>query len=546
MSSELLESHAMSLAEHLEPRDLTEYRRDGPRDTLGMPLLPHEVVQQLRLRGRLDQARLSTAARLDLRESIENMSALDLDAFVRLLTLEPRLLKTAPMRHKKLREALHSKLALRLASNGFEALDTDLRRQYLLTMRAIDKNDYVYRFTDRLVKAIRQRESILVAFDLLIGIQTLVSRPYHRSLHDAEVAERALSGALDKIRSDPLLMQERETLGVVATLSELLARTRYTSITAASKPSAQDAWASLRQNYYRPVTEHTIDARMSAVQVAVQLDRERSIDEWQSTLQAWQTTQAFLTGRVLPLLPSIKNIMLARMYDRGSAEDIERWRIACTREVLDELQKITSLLVSFVDNPKYALARTDEARRLVGWWHRIFFAKPPIGRESEGSGVLAALSDCPCRLKEAIDEAVRAGVEIAESWKRPMIDLNVTGEISEEVFCNKRLVVAIIRQLFENALDSRHSANPALSGPISVRIGVSASERGLEIRMLNNDTRAREPIGKGMAYFDRYVSNYGGSLTGGPVNLPGWTYEARLILQRYEPVYAIAKAWDEL
>lgn len=547
VSSELLERHAMGVAQRLEPRDLGEYRRDGPRDALGMPLSPSEVTQLMRLRGRLEDARLSTTARLELRESIAGMSADSLDAFVRLLMVEPRLLKRAPMRHKNLRQALQSRLATRLASTGLEAMETALRRQYLTIIRAIDKKDYVYHFTEWLVESVRQRDDITVALDLLIGIQTLVSRTYHRSPRDAQMAERALSGALDRIRNDPMLMSETQTLSVILTLSELLARTRYTSLTAASGPSAQDAWANLRQNYYTPIMNHTIDARMSAVQVAVQLDRERSAEMWQSTLEAWQTTQDFLTQRVLPLLPSVKDIILARMYDRGSAEDIERWRIACTREVLDELQKITSLLLRFVDNPKFALARKDEARRLVGWWHRVFFAKPSVGLKSEGSGLLAALSDCPCVLKGAIDEAVQVGIEIAETWRRQIAGIDVTGKTSYEVFCNKRLVAAMLRHLFENALDKRHSIDPAMLQPISVWIDISSTEHDVTIRMTNNGTQARDPIGNGMAYFDQYVRNYGGSLTGGPVTSDaGWSYEAKLIVQKYEPTYAVADAWRDL
>lgn len=545
VSSELLQAHAEALAECLEPRDLARYRRDGPRDALGTPLSPHEVVQLMRMRGLLDDARMSTAARIEMRETISNMSVSDLDAFVRLLTIEPRLLKRAPMRHKKMRQALQSKLISRLRNAISDSMEIELRRQYLITLRVIDKKDYVVHFMERIVESIRQREDISVAFDLLLGIQTLVSRTYHRSLPDAEVAERALAGALDKIRSDPLLMRERETLSVVATLSELLARTRYTSLTSASKPSAQDAWASLRQNYYTPIIEHIVDARTSAVQVAVQLDRERSSEMWQKTLLAWQTTQDFLTSRVLPLLPSIKDIVLARMYEQGSAEDVERWRRACTREVLDELQKVTSLLIRFVDNPAFALDRKDEARRLVGWWHRVFFAKPSRGLESAGRSLLAAFSDCPCTLEETVDEAVSRGIEIAESMQRHMLKPEVIAEGSHEVFCNRRLIVAIIQQLFENALDWRHSADSAKLAPISIRIDVSESEHELQVRMLNDGTQAREPVGNGITSFDRYVRNYGGSLTGGPINDGSrWTYEASLRLQKYEPVYVVADDWS--
>jgi hypothetical protein len=540
-SSELLESHARRLAQSLAPEDLDTTRKDGPRDALGLPLAPVQTVRIMHLRGRLENARLSITGRVKLRSYLLGISETDLDALVRLLILEPRLLKRPPLRHKGLRDILHAKLIDRLDGARPGGMDVILRRQYILLLRAIAKNDYLSHFRDWLIDYVRSPETMPIALDLLMGMQSLVARPYHRSLEDAEVAERALSGALDDIRNDPVLMRERDALSVVATLSELLAHTRYNSLTAATSPSPQEAWASLRRNYYTPVMEHTVDARMSSVLVAVQLNRPRDSEMWQSTLRDWQATQDFLIRRVLPLIPAIRNIVLARLYDRPSDEDIERWRVACSPEVLQELQKVNSLLVRFVEDPQYAAARKDEARRLVSWWHRFFFAKSSLIQNPGADGLLTVLSDCPCRVGEAVQEAIRRGVEAAESMGRPILQPQASGDMSAEVFCNRSLLEDIIEHLFENAIDARHAANPAESKAIKIRMEVTTDEREVRIRVLNDGTKTSSPTGMGMSYFDRYVRNYGGSLTGSKsIENPNWTYEAHLVLQRYRPVHLIA------
>jgi hypothetical protein len=536
-SSDVLSLHARKTADRLAPRDLAECRQGGPRDAFDMPISPQEAVQLLRLRGQIEEARLSTAARLVLKSEISRMGTAELDALVRLLTLEPRLLKRAPMRHRSLRSVLYSKIMARLEAIPEQGMEVDLKRQYVLIIRAIAKEAYVSHFRDWLVESLQRNETISIAHDLLLGIYTLVSRPYHKSLEDAVYAEIALSSALDDIRNDPVLMRETEALRIVATLMDLLARTRYTSLTAAATRSMQNAWASLREEYYIPVMDHTVDVRMLPVQAAVQVERIRRPEQWQSSLRAWQTTQDFLINRVLPLLPPIRDIILARLY-QGSPEDIERWRVACSRDILIELQKITSLLVRFVDNPEYAVARRDEARRLVGWWQRFFFDKPKGTSQGSASGLLAALADCPCRVGDAVREGVARGAEIAEGIRRPVEAPVVRGELDLEVFCNESLLIEIIQHLFGNATDPRHAIDPTLAHPVSILIEVSATERDLDIRMLNDGTQVRGTGGRGIGNFDRHVRNYGGSLTGRTVQgQPPWTYEARLVLPRYRPVY---------
>jgi hypothetical protein len=542
-SSELLKTHAKSLAERLAPKDLAECRKDGPRDALGMAISAEEAVRLMRLRGRLEDARLSTAARLRLRDDIGNMTAADLDALIRLLTLESRLLKRAPLRHRNLRVALRTRLMSRLEGADSEGMEVDLRRQYILMLRAIAKRDYLTHFREWLVQYLRSPGTLPIALDLLIGFQSLASRPYHRSLRDVEFAQIALDGALGEIQNDSVLMSQRAALSIVATLSQLLAQTRYTSLTTGSVRSAQDAWADLRRCYLTPVMDHSVDAPMSSVLVAVQLNRVRETGMWRSTLNDWQTTQDFLIRNVLPYLPAIKDIILARLYYRGSDEDIERWRTACTPQVLNELQKINSLLVRFVESPEYALARKDEARRLISWWHRFFFAKPSEVSGSEGGGLLAALSDCPCRIGDAIQEAVRLGAEKAESIGRPIYQPEILGDMSQEIFCNRLLVKKIIEHLFENAIDLKHAAKNTINTPIHIRFAISVDEHEVHTRVQNDGTRPCEPIGRGIGYFDRYIQNYGGSLTGTQVrNQSGWTFEARLVLQRYRPVYPVMKS----
>ena len=545
-SSELLENHARRLAQTLAPEDLDTTRKGGPRDALGVPLAPAQTVRLMRLRGRLESARLSITGRVDLRGYLLAISDTDLDSLVRLLILESRLLKRPPLRHKILRDILHAKLIARLDGPRSSEMDVTLRRQYILLLRAIAKKDYLGHFRDWLIDYVRSPETLPIALDLLMGMQSLVSRPYHRSLEDAKVAERALSGALDDIRNDPVLMRERDALSVVATLSELLAHTRYNSLIAASSPSPQEAWASLRRSYYTPVMEHTVDARMSSVLVAVQLNKRRDSEMWQSTLRDWQATQDFLIHRVLPLIPSIRNIVLARLYDRPSDEDIERWRVACSSEVLQELQKVNSLLVRFVEDPQYAVERKDEVRRLVSWWHRFFFAKSSIVDSSAADGLLTVLSDCPCRVGEAVQEAVRRGREAAESIGRPILGPYASGDMSAEVFCNRSLLTDVIEHLFENAIDARHAADSLARKPISIRIEVMAGEQEIRIKVLNDGTKTSSPTGMGMTYFDRYIRNYGGSLMGRQANEEsGWTYEADLVLQRYRPVYPTAAIGPE-
>src|SRR6266487_2036073 len=541
-SSELLKRHAKKLAECLAPKNLAECRKDGPHDALGLALSPAQTARLMRLRGNLEAARLSTAVRLTLLDDLESMSETDLDSLVRLLVLEPRFLKVAPLRHRKLRDALHGRLTARLEDVDSDTMEPDLRRQYTLLFRAIAKKDYLSHFRQWLVQYLRRPEMLPIALDLLMGIRSLLGRPYHRSAHDAQFAERALSGALDDIKNDADLMADRDVLSIANTLSELLAHTRYSSRREASSLSAQDAWADLRGNYWLPVINHTVDARMSSVLVAVQLNRSRSSEMWKATLRDWQTTQEFLTQRVLPLLPQIRDIVLARLYDRGD-EDIERWRLACTPEVLQDLQKVNSMLVGFVEDADNAFRRRDEARRLITWWHRFFFAKYSAVAESEGNGLLALLSDCPCRVGDAIAEALTSSREAAESMGRPLLvqEPPVTTALTEEVFCNKWLVREIVRQLFENAIDERHAAEGGRSVPISVRIDSSMNEREVVIRMLNDGTRVREPTGRGISYFNRYVNSYGGRLTGEDVHDGSkWTYAALLVLPRFRPVYPMA------
>jgi len=122
--------------------------------------------------------------------------------------------------------------------------------------------------------------------------------------------------------------------------------------------------------------------------------------------------------------------------------------------------------------------------------------------------------------------------------RRPINKPVVAGELDAEVFCNQNLLTEIIQHLFGNAVDPRHALDQTIIQPVSIYIEVSTTQQDIVIKVINDGTKMRSPIGRGIGYFDRYVRNYGGSLTGRTIqDQSPWTYEARLTLPRYRPVY---------
>ncbi len=529
--TELLATHALDLAAILAPRDLGEARQGGAQDAFGDELRSSETVAIMRFREDIEAAERSTQRRIDLLDRLESLGPEDTCHIIRLLLLEPRLLKAAPLRFKICRAAIAAAVRRNVIAETFNELSVSMRRQHIMALRATSKEAFLERFPTLLLAELRRAGGEVVAYDLLLSAYTLLSRAYHRNRDDRRTIRQAIGTAIDLLQHEVELLREDSALSAMETLSALLAVNDY-GLADHQPETLQDVWRELRLRFLQPVVDHRADVRMGSVATAVRLRRLRDEDRWVSTLRDWQMSKTFLVDNVLAYLPRLEDVGLAHLYEVGAVNDVERWRRACSPDVVADLGQVEAILRRFARRPSEALEKTEEAHRLIGWWRRFFF-------DLEGPGVLALINDCPCALGAPIHGAVAHGREIADSQSRP-VDISVLGSTDVQTFGPSTVVEAALRQMVDNALKKEHAVGGEL-GEVVIEIEVGETDADVVVTVRNTGTQVVEPPGRGLWHYNRHLRHYGASLESRETTA-AWTFVVSLRLEKWG---AISSKLDE-
>jgi hypothetical protein len=519
-----LSEHARAVARSLEPLDLVHSRRNGPRDALGGQLLAAEAADVVAVRQRLATAQLSTEARLALVEDLGAPRASMLDAIVRALGLEPRWLKSAPLRFIAARLALAEALTQRMADGDFATAAPTLRRQYVLVLRATSKSRFLQAFPDLLRSALG-RGDLAVGNDLLLGAHSLASRPYHENPRSRARMTEALARAGERLRDDadagasPAGLSAREAIrNMLAQLDFAGGRQRDAALT------TREAWLRLREDYWHTIREHHHDLAISSIEGALRLQTVRAPGMWELDAEDFGRIQRYLASKVLPRLGPVADVLEGWFTDHDpSGRYVRQLRRLLADDGISELAGLGNLMSAFAADPMLAQVRRDEALAQIDWWWGFFF-----GRDSDG--LLTALGECPCDVVGALAAGVMAGQRVAERAILG-VDLRTVGS-DFKAFCHPRVVAAVGHHLVVNAGQRKHAVAGLETAPVSIDVAVRRRSERVDIVVRNDGTDPTAgPTGHGLRTLSDRLKPYGAQLSVLGADEP-WTYAVKVSIPR--------------
>ncbi|WP_237769997.1 hypothetical protein, partial [Ornithinimicrobium sp. CNJ-824] len=454
-------------------------------------------------------------------------------ALLLLLLVEPDWLKDLPLAIPSVRQRLGRLCVAAIRGEGQGGGVSKWAASALL--RAVSKEVFLDSFA-LLFMACNEHE---VRWELILGMHTLSSRPYHQT---QGVQSRIAAACLDA--QSQILPHEEESGAMIDTLQRM-ERSARSRERAATRPTMQSAWQALRRDYRALFARHPAIAG-DALIVVDALDGPSIREQgriggswkppggWDSVRAAWRNCSDYIGTQVVPNLPFVRPIIEVYLDMENS------WGMRRRAEVLLDSHEMSLLKLQTLDRGMEALEndtlgeqdRNDLADLFRDWFASVLEApvgRGPTGDAEDAAYLYRALERCPANVEKVWAEA-RTRL-IAEGTEPVFAGASIPADM---VFCDRMVLRDALVHVMENVYSTRHRGRRRERRVIEVSHKVAKGQLVLEIK--NTGTEEAEYPGQGMSRFDGLLGNFGGSLKGSPSDGRPFTYVATLVLPLWNGV----------
>ncbi len=513
-----------------------------------LPLPPRGEAQTLhsessgpalvRLRSRLEKAKVSSSDKLELLQELRKLVAEspfdyenpEVRAWLKLVVLEPGWMAGSAIDIDLFRVELVKLCdnSLRFAVQLAGVDRRDAQQEALLALRVCGKDA----FLRRLPHLAAEVDSEEVLLDGLLHVATMLERPYHHTSEALDLVEDTLTRLVASLRNRSVgalppdgigldFVEARSALHVLEQrVEELMARLD-------APTERQDAWHRLRLRYVTKMRRHEglepyldpLIANAGSARLRRVLgspDRSRTASAVETSLRGpWAKCARRINEDVLPVLdllsPQLSAILdqsltssAAGWQNSGASPELQLWetRLLGARPLLAvEIETILHKLESGGD-PDTTLRSLHQ---VLMWLYECVLKPPANG----GALLLNAAESVPLSLEDANAAIEAAAGALALDRSRCRLP-----EASGRVFFSSVLWEVVVRQVLDNAVIHRR---PEVD-PDQINIQVGYEDDGLSARftILNSssDPHKPSPVGgrRGLAMVTRTLDLFGGRL----------------------------------
>lgn len=529
-------------------RSIREARRDGGVEFFGERLDPAACVDVFEVRSALDQATMDTAAREEVRRRIlalPNEPTSEVRAWLRLLALESSWLHVLPLDLPECRQKLAAACIQILMD---ENADLATAWQAAMVLRGTSKRQLIQRFPDLLRS--RERDDLVVA-ELVLGLLTLIRRPYHQSVRTLGSVIRSVHSARQDLADRSAATRPSQSRDLDVTLHALQTTAESLSLALEAPTDPLDAWDQLTRSYCEPLASHArvttavlvVDDSLNgplAIDSAASEHPEMYDTDWRGAVEAWEDCITFLSRAVFPLFPALQGVLMtATLHGSGVRlrMDHEEWPQVLQGGGVEKAWSLHRRLSHLASHPE----EFDERRRRdlsheFAYWYEYFLRPPERDAQSGALKLAGHLYTVALATPANVGDCITAATERARAMGLAFIDESpAVPELA--VFCDRVLLEDVLVQLFVNAAGPQHpkESRPTL-GP-GIRVEMERNNGWATIHFLNDWSEPSDAPGTGLQRFAELLSTFGAELSGQPLSDDRrWTFEAVITLPTWTRV----------
>jgi hypothetical protein len=531
-----IDDYRARLVDLLALRSREEVFEELATDLFGVHLSQQECNDFLEWRSHLEEARLSTLDREDVRDRITSLSqgltAVQVheevrrkrNALIRLIAAENRRLEEAPLWFTNVRAMLVQITRSVLQAPSSRASDPMLRVQALVVLARGDRNAFCEEYAE-IVRMCRDHETVLTHV-MLEALAVLSEDRVPGGLREA--LSEQISMLLAEVESEQpgpsswayLPVEELTYLGTFAKRGRRL-----------PPHSQQQAWADLRK-FCDSVKRHKYDQALWRLERRLErTSMPVAPSSRASAIRDWQQCSAAIEESIFPNLPLLRRILATdAVVERRlpSGGDRRLWLHIVDGGGPEELNQTTVALGYVLRNTASDLATSEERNAVkarVETWNELFFRSPASSANAAGTSVLTDIVEqCPADpvsiLREVLD---------GSAWELSLRDIRIGETLA---FCSTAVLLDALTHIQINAeVTHRDYAQPPR---FDVRISaLGADELSVEVFNTGSNDETRGG-GRGLRAVADSLAAFGGRLELAE-DLPAeMTFGVRLVFERWK------------